>query len=183
MSDADELLSRSRRGDDRATDELFGEFFARLVPLARRRISPRLARRFDAEDIVQSVFCRFFAQRKPEWDVLDYEGLFRLLGRMTVCRTLKQVTFETAGKRDPRRERALDDAVRAVPSPDVAAMFANEVEHFLTQLLPPDREVLELRLAGCSTPEIAVALGTYDRKIRRAFVRIRALADSVLCAV
>jgi RNA polymerase sigma factor (sigma-70 family) len=185
MSDADELLSRSRRGDPRATDALFCGFFERLLPLARRRISPRLARRFDAEDIVQAVFCRFFARPKPQWNTLDYEALFLLFARMTVCRTLKQVTYECAGKRDPLRERAIEEAMRAAPEPppDAAATFADEVNHFLMQLLPPDRDVLVMRLAGCSTPEIAAALGTYDRKLRRAFERIRAVADGVFAAV
>lgn len=181
MSEADELLARSRCGDPRATDELFAGYFARLVPLARFRISPYLARRFDAEDVVQTVFCRFFARRKAEWETLDHEGLFCLLARMTVCRTLKQVTHETADKRSPRREVAIDEAIRPAPqsSPDVAALFADQLQHFLNLLLPPDRDVLELRLAGWSSSEIAQSLGTYDRKIRRAFERIRSVADQV----
>jgi len=40
-----------------------------------------------------------------------------------------------------------------------------------------DREILELRMDGYSTNEIAKKLGSYDRKIRRVLERIREVAE------
>ncbi len=52
--------------------------------------------------------------------------------------------------------------------------FLDQLEHFLSQLRPEERQILELRLQGYSNDEIAKKVGIYDRKIRR--VRVRGLA-------
>ena len=60
------LLERFRGGDDLAAAEIFNRYFGRLTALARSRLSPRLARRTDPEDIVLSVYRSFFvAARRP----------------------------------------------------------------------------------------------------------------------
>ena len=61
------LLERFRGGDELAAEALFARYFERLTALARSRLSPRLARRTDPEDIVLSVYRSFFveAQRGP----------------------------------------------------------------------------------------------------------------------
>ena len=58
------LLDQWRAGDERAAKELFDSYVERLMALARRRISQRLASRVDPEDIVQSVFRTFFGRVK-----------------------------------------------------------------------------------------------------------------------
>jgi len=50
-------------------------------------------------------------------------------------------------------------------------------EHFLSRLPPQERQILELRLEGHSSTEIAEKLGIYDRKVRRFFERLRGLAE------
>jgi DNA-binding CsgD family transcriptional regulator len=47
----------------------------------------------------------------------------------------------------------------------------------LHQLRPQEREILQLRLQGCTNDEVAKKLGTYDRRIRRTIERIRGLAE------
>src|SRR5882672_2722229 len=81
----DDMIERCRRGDQDAARELFDAYVARLIPLAKRRISQRLASRVDAEDIVQSVFRTFFARLKDyKFEISDQDDLFRLLMRITV---------------------------------------------------------------------------------------------------
>ena len=53
----------------------------------------------------------------------------------------------------------------------------DEFERFLSQLPEFERKVLELKLHGNTTTEIAEALGSYDRKIRRVLERIEAVAQ------
>jgi RNA polymerase sigma factor (sigma-70 family) len=62
------------------------------------------------------------------------------------------------------------------PTPETVVTFMDHLEHFLNQLPKQDRQILELRLQGFSTEEIAEKLGSYDRKIRRVLERIRAVA-------
>ena len=55
-----ELLARWREGDQQAEEELFSRYTTQLVALARSRLSPKLAGRVDAEDVVQSAYRSFF---------------------------------------------------------------------------------------------------------------------------
>jgi RNA polymerase sigma-70 factor (ECF subfamily) len=180
------LVHLWRSGDEAAAKELFGRYVDRLVGLARRRISERLAGRIDAEDVVQSVFRTFFVRaREGQFTIQDPDDLCRLLARMTVHKTLRKVEHHTAGKRDAgAEERQSEDAHQRLadfldrePSPEAANMFLDELEHFLAKLKPEEQQILELRMQGHSTEEIAEKLNTYDRKIRRVMERIRGLAE------
>lgn len=68
------------------------------------------------------------------------------------------------------------------PSPDDLALRADDgrtVRALLTQLTPEQREIVELRLAGLTGPEIAQALGRTHAAVRvaqfRAYTRLRSL--------
>ena len=182
----DHLIERCRNGDQDAARELFDAYVARLVPLARRRISQRLASRVDPEDIVQSVFRTFFARLKDDkFEINDQDDLFRLLMRITVHKTLRQIAHHKAAKRDPSLELAQSDSAQeqllqlltTEPTPEATVTFLDQLEHFMGQLQATDREILTLRLQGFSTEEIAQKLGSYDRKIRRVLERIRDVAE------
>jgi DNA-binding CsgD family transcriptional regulator len=47
----------------------------------------------------------------------------------------------------------------------------------LGRLRPQERQIVEMRVQGCSNDEIAAQLGIYDRKIRRVIEHVRALAE------
>ncbi len=180
------LLDLWRAGDERAARQLFDCHVDRLVALARRRISQRLAGRIDPEDVVQSVFRTFFHRAKEgQFCIAEQDDLCKLLVRITVHKTLRKVAFHQAGKRDLQREvgrgKEPDDQLQEVlgrePSPEEAVAFIDQLEHFLSRLAPQERQILEMRLQGCSNEEIATKLGIYDRKIRRVIERIRGLAE------
>ncbi|VTS08662.1 RNA polymerase sigma factor [Tuwongella immobilis] len=184
-----DLVERCRNGDEEAARILFDRFVERLLVLARRRISQRLASRVDPEDIVQSVFRTFFERLKNDQFVIDdQDDLMKLLVRITVHKTLRQVAFHKAAKRDPSLETAQTDHTQEQlaqvldeePSPETIVAFMDQLEFFFAQLKPLDRQILELKMQGHSSEEIAEKLGTYDRKVRRVLERIRtvALTDS-----
>ena len=56
-----ELLAAWRDGNERAARVLVRRYMTRLTALARARLSRKLARRRDSEDIVMSARRRFFA--------------------------------------------------------------------------------------------------------------------------
>src|SRR5262249_42259881 len=133
-----------------------------------------------------SVFRTFFERAKGgRFSVEEQDDLCKLLVRITVRKTLRQVAFHRAGKRDVQVERGqgadknidLLNLVDRQPNPDEPVIFLDELEHLLAQLGPMDRKILEMRLQGHSNDEISSRLGIYDRKIRRVFERIRALAE------
>jgi RNA polymerase sigma-70 factor (ECF subfamily) len=186
MPDDRMLVDLCRAGDQNAARQLFEHYVNRLLPLARLRLSQRLASRVDPEDIVQSVFRTFFKRLKAgEFQIEQEDDLCKLLVRITVHKTLRQVAFHKAGKRDFGLEaRQGDDAgdrmlqlLGREPGPEVTVAFLNQLEHFLGRLQPMEREILEMRMQGHSNEEIAQKLGIYDRKIRRVIERVRALAE------
>src|SRR5262249_28270746 len=152
--------------------QLFDRYVDRLVALARRRLSQRLAGRVDPEDVVQSVFRTFFGRVKAgQFNIANQDDLTKLLVRITVHKTLRQVEFHQAAKRDTSLETAqgsasqerLQELLDREPTPDEANCFVDQLEHFLDHLQPQERQILEMRMQGYSNEEIADKLGTYDR--------------------
>ena len=175
-----------RAGNEGAARQLFEAYAEKLMALARRRISQRLASRLDPEDIVQSVFRTFFHRaREGEFSFHDQDDLAKLLVRITVHKTLRKVAFHKAEKRNAVRETGQgaesqacwEELLDAEPSPDEAVTFLDQLENFLSQLQPMERQILEMRLQGYTNDEISEKLNIYDRKIRRVLERVRALAE------
>jgi RNA polymerase sigma-70 factor (ECF subfamily) len=185
-SEEQALLDLWCRGDEDAARQIVDRYIDRLLTLARRRISQRLASRVDAEDIVQSVFRTFFTRLKEgQFVFAQQDDLCKLLMRITLHKTLRRIAFHKAAKRDPshetdqgehHRERLLA-LLDEEPTPEAEVAFLDQLEHFMLQLPEEHRKILELRLQGHRTEEIARQLGCYDRKIRRCLEHVRVIAE------
>src|SRR5437773_9052221 len=147
------LVSRWRKGDQEAAKLLFDRYASRLVALARRQISQRLASRLDPEDVVQSVFRSFFGRVKAgKFRIEEQDDLGKLLVRITVNKTLRKVEYHRAAKSDPSQEvtqgdHASDDLLQVLdrdPTPEAVVAFVDQLDHFLNQLRPEERQILEL---------------------------------------
>ena len=186
MSSEDQvLIDLWRKGDHDAARQIVDRYFDRLLKLAQRRISQRLASRVDPEDILQSVFRTFFVRLKEgQFAFQDQDDLCKLLMRITLHKTLRQVAFHKAAKRDPNLEtnqgehhaEQLLSLLDREPSAEASVTFLDQLEHFLEQLDPQTRQIIEMRLQGHTNEEICDKLGVYDRKIRRAIEGVRDLA-------
>jgi hypothetical protein len=180
-----ELLARWRAGDRQAEGELFGRYTARLIALARRRLSAKLARRLDPEDVVQSAYRSFCAAARADDFVLRRSGdLWRLLAAITLHKLQHQVRRHQANKRSVERERGLsgESSLGAVvaargPTPDEAAGLAEELEHLMRGLKPLDRRMVELRLQGYRIEEIAAHSERSERWVRRVLGQVKARLD------
>src|SRR5262249_679829 len=180
------LINLWRQGNEDAARQIVERYIDRLLLLARRRISQPLPPRLHAQTLLQAVFRTFFVRGKdgqltfPEQDVLC-----KLLVRLPLHKTLRQVAFHKAAKRDPgletdqgehHRERLMA-LLDGEPTPEATVAFVDQLEHFLSLLQPQERQILEMRLQGYSNDEIAKQLNVYDRKIRRVIEHIRAVAE------
>jgi RNA polymerase sigma-70 factor (ECF subfamily) len=179
-ADDRELVERFKAGSESAATDLFDRYCEKLMGLARRRIGQRMASRIEPEDVIQSAFRTFFTRvRNNEFTFEGESDLFKLLVRLTVNKTLRQIAHHRAAKRDPGKEAAqgstADDVMRNLtveePTPDVEVALLDQFEQFLSRLTAFDRKVLEMKLAGHTTAEIATEMGTYERKIRRVMER------------
>lgn len=177
------LLERFRSGDEPAAESLFARYFGRLAALARGRISSRLARRMDPEDVVLSVYRSFFVAARDGRYVLARGGdLWRLLSSIAVHKLLKRARREGATRRSIAAEVSLDSAEggrilarSADPSPEDALELADELERVRSRLDSFGGRVLELRLQGLKVAEIAEDSGRSERSVRRALAQIRGL--------
>src|SRR5262245_13855050 len=92
-----DLLARWQSGDQQAAAKLFERYSDRLIELARSRLPAALARRIDAEDVVQSVYRSFFTAADDGHYALPQGGdLWRLLVTITLHKVYYQVKHNQA---------------------------------------------------------------------------------------
>jgi DNA-directed RNA polymerase specialized sigma24 family protein len=181
-----------KAGGDSAAQHLWERYFHRLVHLARARL--RAARRAgaieDEEDAALSAFDSFCrgaaAGRFPE--LADRDGLWRLLVVITLRKVMAQAARQSARKRgggrlvgesaviggDAAEAHGLDRIAADEPGPEVVVMVIDEYRRLRdclgSELL---RQMLDLRLQGCTREEIAERLGCAERTVRRKLELIR----------
>jgi RNA polymerase sigma-70 factor (ECF subfamily) len=179
------LLRRLRAGSDDAATQLYRRYAHRLRALARANTSAHLARRVDAEDIVQSVFRIFFAAAsRGLYDVPAGEDLWKLLLVIALNKIRAEGIFHQAAKRDVRATAELDRRDTAEPEDDdeAATSFLRlVVRDTLEQLTEFERQLIELRMEGYEVAEIARIAGrskrTVERGLQQARTRLKDLLD------
>lgn len=173
------LFEAWQQGDQNAARVLVRRYMVRLTALARSRLSRKLARRIDSEDIVMSVWRSFFAAAgRDQVAVPENDDLWPLLVTMTVRKLARQSAKHLAERRSLQREVAWQsdsfaEIVAQDPTPQEAAVLTDELEQLMAKLAPQDRGILTLRLQGDLQSDIARALGCSERTVRRAMTRIR----------
>lgn len=178
-----QLLARCREGDEQAAEMIFDLYVQRLVALARSRLSPKLQRRIDPEDVVQSAYRSFFrsARQGGFADARDGE-MWKLLAGITIKKMLHQAEFHQARKRAIDNEGSVaassnwnvnPEFVAHEPSPAEAVTIVDELNNVMQTLKPLHRQVLEMRLQGLAVRDIAKAVDRTERTIRRTLEAIR----------
>jgi RNA polymerase sigma-70 factor (ECF subfamily) len=183
------LIELLRQGDEGAARQVVEKYLDRLLTLARKRIGARLASRVDPEDITQSVFRTVFARAKDgRLTFGDEDDLCKLLIKITLHKTLRQVAHHRAAKRDPGKEteqgaqhqERLLALLDREPSPEETVTFMDQFEHLLGELTPTEQRIIELRMQGYSNQDIVDQLDLkYDRKIRRLVEHIQKKAEKI----
>ena len=183
MSDDDSgnLVAQWCQGNQQAAAELFQRYANQLIELARARLSARLNRRLDPEDVVLSAYRSFFAGvRQGQFEIERGGDLWRLLVTMTLRKLYRQVKHNLRRKRSVGKERHAADPssmepqmLARGPSPVEAVALADELEQVMTRLEPLHRRMLELRLQGYNLLEIGAATKRTERTVRRVLELIK----------
>jgi RNA polymerase sigma-70 factor (ECF subfamily) len=180
----DDLWRRVQAGDQDASEEVFRQYVGRLVAFARARLSAKLARRVDPEDVVQSVYRSFFVHARQGQYTLGRNGdLWPLLAAITLHKLNRQVEFHSAGKRAVDREESVSSAdsllgLRAEqlarePTPADAMAAVEELDRVMQSLTPLHRQMLQLHLQGHTVPEVAAEVHRSERAVRRLLAQVR----------
>ena len=173
---SDHLLQRWLNGDEEAAAELWQRHAARLTGLVRKILSADLARQLDAEDVVQSVYLRFFAAaRTGTLDIKDNDDLWRLLVAIMRNKLHDHRKGRQALKRktDDAPAGNLAELQDPQPTPGDQVAFADEKDQMLSAVHPSHRRIVALRLDGWKVEEIAARTANHERTVRRVLKRVR----------
>lgn len=182
-----EWLEQLRQGDAEALTPLWQRYFARLLPLARKRLGQR-RRHADEEDVVLSAFVSFAerVQRNDFPDLEDRDDLWALLAVITVRKAINARLRETRQKRGAGQVHgdslgaesglfALADVLAEDPTPDEEAVAAELFETLLARLGSEElRSVAVDKLQGRTNAEIASRLEVSERTVER---KVRLIRD------
>jgi DNA-directed RNA polymerase specialized sigma24 family protein len=180
-------------GDPSAAQPLWEHFFDRLVRLARQKLrsSRRTGADADEEDAALSAFDSFCqGAARGRFPLLsDREDLWRLLvvitARKAAAQSRRRRTVKRGGDRiavaagpfstdDSASGRDLDEIVGDEPTPEFAAMVAEEYRRLLDRLGDESlRRVAIWRMEGYTNDEIADRLGCARRTVARRLDVIR----------
>jgi RNA polymerase sigma factor (sigma-70 family) len=170
------LYREWRRGNQESFGHLLQRFRPRLLALAHSSLLGRVRRVADAEDAFQSAVISFWkkAERGDLSLSLDREGLWGILGVITVRKALRLLERESAQKRGGRQQVSYVgvESAAAVPQGDCPEMLFAEMLELLDEDLRP---FAILRLAGHSYREIAEELDCTEKKVERKLKLIRTI--------
>jgi len=184
--DSENLLERWRKGDQSAAAEIFERYVNRLIGVARNRLSARMSKRIDPEDVVQSAYRSFFRQAATgRYEFARSGDLWRLLAAFTIKKLHSQVEHHSAKKRAIDREEAdpgvgsslygiHPEFVSREPSPVEALAVAEELQNVMEMLAPEHRRILEMRLQEHTIEDVAATLSCSERTVRRVLNRVKA---------
>jgi DNA-directed RNA polymerase specialized sigma24 family protein len=182
----------AKAGESVAVRALWQRYFQRLVCLARQKLAGTSRRAADEEDVALSAFASFCRAaeegRFPE--LAGRDDLWRLLVRLTARKAVDQARREGAAKRGGGRahgksvlaegdlswdEDGLAQVIGETPTPEFAAMMAEECSRLLGQLDDDLRAVAVAKMEDYSNQKIAVKLDCSVATIERRLRLIRSL--------
>lgn len=177
------LLDSAAAGSEEAVARIVEDYGYAILQVVRSRLSPRLRRRFDSQDLAQAVWMSFFRHR----DVLQQFGsageLIAWLKTVSANKVIDECRRSLGSrKRDARRERGADtwklESLDALPSKSQTPSAVLAGKERMSALAPRQRRMVSLRMAGATLAEIAQELGVSEGTVRRAFYRLREQEDA-----
>jgi DNA-directed RNA polymerase specialized sigma24 family protein len=184
-------INQLQDGDLAAVQQLWENYFPRLVGLARKKLQEAPRRAADEEDVALSAFdsfCRGATEgRYPQ--LLDRHDLWHLLVAITARKALQLKRHERRQKRgggtlrgdsvfleSANERRRFEYLISREPTPEFAAQMAEEYQQLLTRLGDASlRSIAVWKMEGYSNEEIAARLSCVPRTIERKLSLIRTL--------
>jgi RNA polymerase sigma factor (sigma-70 family) len=179
-----QLMAAAESGDVDAQRQICERYEPKLRIVARVMLGPALRPYLDSIDLVQSVHrSLLMGLRDHKFDISSPEKLIALakaIVRRKVARKWQ------ANRRQQRLNGNLDsqDLVGALSSlsspgnsPLQVAQFNDHLRHFCQCLSEVEKRMLELRLEGYSSEEVAKQLGIHPVALRVRWSRLRKRLD------
>lgn len=185
--DVPQLIEQWRQGDHDAAEALYNRYQSRLLLLVSGRLSDRLRRRVDPNDLVQSILkSAFRVTSEKDIGCANESGFWKWLVTVALNKTYKRIERERAIKRDLNREVASDsvlgDRIINEPTPDDVVEVSELLQKILEKLSDLQGQILLAKLDGLSQIEIADKLDVSTKTVQRNGQVIREAAMAVLGA-
>ena len=150
-------------GDSAAAQQLWEEYFQRLVGLARRILQTTPRRAADEEDVALSAFksfCHRAGQGKfPQLE--DRDDLWKILMTITVRKAARQLRRDRVRPNVDEASFIQEQFAGREPTPEFAATVKDEFQHLLGRLGDEQlQEMALLKMQAYTNREIAQQ---YDR--------------------
>jgi RNA polymerase sigma factor (sigma-70 family) len=182
-----QCIAGLKAGESAAIEQLWQEYFQRLVGLARAKLGPQARQLADEEDVALSAFKSLClgAVRGRYPQLHDRGNLWPLLVVMTARKAQDLIKHERRRKRRGGHQRTdglpadagIENVLSREPTPEFSAMVAENCARLLNQLDPELRQIAQLRLDGYTNTEIAAQLGCALRTVERRLELIRRIWD------
>jgi RNA polymerase sigma-70 factor (ECF subfamily) len=165
---------------------MYLRYAERVHALVVAQSSRDLARRVDAEDLVQSVFRTFFRRAAHgHYNVPDGEEMWKLLLVIALNKVRAAGAFHRAAKRDIRQtaggkvlELALDS--RQARDEGALAVLRLVVEELMEGLPGANKRIIELRIEGYEVAEITAKVQRSKRTVERVLQGFRTQLESLI---
>lgn len=182
------LRDANKRVRDDAAERIWNRYFPKLLERAKRRLSPKVRRRQDEEDVLQNMYLTFCRRHEEgQFSFLkDRTDLWRILVFLTVMKARRAARHEQAKVRDFRKEDnavdtrnaegdfrwILEQMAQEGPTPEEGVILADELERMLSVLDPQLKEIAERKLRNETNEEIAQARNCSVRTVERKLDKI-----------
>src|SRR3954451_20845124 len=186
MGSDSSLVRRFRAGEDDAATKLYRRYAERLHRLAQRNTALDLTPRFDAEDVVQSVFRTFFRRvRTGLYDLPAGDELWRLLLVISLNKIRTLAVYHRAQKRSVNTTVApgaelfsqLEDQNSENLALTSLKLVIGEVLHDLPEV---QQQIIVRRIEGGQVDEIAAETGRSKRTVERVLQDFRSRLRGII---
>jgi RNA polymerase sigma-70 factor (ECF subfamily) len=163
------LLRRCRTGDQVAAQDLYRRYAGRLRALASAQCATDLQVRFDADDIVQSVFRTFFqGLRESAYHVPEGQELWGLLFVIALHKIRNQANYHRAAKRDIGQTVGGELLETNFADDEASLNFLMMlIEDEIKEYPPVNKDIVRMRIEGYDIGEIVNATGRSRRTVER----------------
>jgi RNA polymerase sigma factor (sigma-70 family) len=179
-TDAQDLFTRARTGDQDAWKELFETCYPKVLRVIRRKLnSPSIRSLYDSTDFAGDVW-KSLAANAERFDFANIDSLIGFLVKAVDRKLADEYRRQLSQKRDIGRNRPIDgdrgdrELPSSDPTPSQVAVVNESWERILAGLADEqEREVIRLKREGYSNEEITNKTGWHIRKVQRFLSELR----------
>lgn len=172
VQNVQDLLTSARGGSHSAVLALLETCSPRILRSIRKKLTQRMRRRLDSEDVAQAVWASFFKGPLEPNKFATLAELTAYVEKMAMNKVADVNRKQRRSRRDVGRDVALDSQVveqltSNVPTPSQVVSENEEFGRLLDARSDRHRRILELKTAGATYEQIGEALEMHPSSVRR----------------